>query len=65
MAPLMAAIEDRKFPGRGYAAWALSQVLKASSLEHQAAKDTLEKARKDNNPYVAELARSGLSTLVQ
>ncbi|MFT4514030.1 MAG: hypothetical protein ACI89X_000307 [Planctomycetota bacterium] len=63
IAPLMAAIEDRAFPGRGYSAWALTQVLKASGIKHTPALLVLKKARRDSDPYVAELARSGLSTL--
>lgn len=60
---LMAAMADKSFPGRGYAGWALSQVIKSNQLDDDAAIAALEKARKDKTPYVRELARSGLATL--
>jgi len=63
LAALVAAIEDRAFPGRGYSAWALTQVLKTNSLTSERAMEVLKKARRDKDPYVAELTRSGLSTL--
>ena len=63
VAALKAAIEDRAFPGRGYSAWALTQVLKANSMTDEHAMKVLRKARRDRDPYVAELTRSGLSTL--
>lgn len=63
IAALIAAIQDRAFPGRGYSAWALTQVLKANSLSSERAMQVLKKARRDKDPYVAELTRSGLSTL--
>jgi len=62
VAALMAAIEDRAFPRRGYAAWALTQVLKVNALAHEQAMKVLEKARRDSDGYVATLTRSGLST---
>lgn len=60
---LMAAMEDKAFPGRGYAGWALSQVMRSNGLNDEAAIRALERARADDDPYVKELARSGLSTL--
>lgn len=60
---LMAAVDDRAFPGRGYASWALTQVLKAGALKHAEAMVVLRRARGDENRYVAALTRSGLSTL--
>ncbi|MCU0866391.1 MAG: hypothetical protein MUC36_21620 [Planctomycetes bacterium] len=63
IAPLITAIADEHFPGRGYAAWALSQVLKANGFDDAAALAALQQARRDRNSYVATLARSGLSTL--
>ncbi|MEO6593879.1 MAG: hypothetical protein ABIP94_03905 [Planctomycetota bacterium] len=63
IAPLRSAIEDRAFPGRGYAAWALACVLRKAKSRDESAMATLEAARRDEDPYVAELARSGLSTI--
>jgi hypothetical protein len=63
VASLCSAIEDAAFPGRGYAAWALSQVLKTSGLDDARARAVLEAAARDADPYVAALAESGLSTL--
>ena len=60
---LVAAIEDVAFPGRGYSAWALTQVLKAGGIEHEQAMRVLQKALRDSDPYVVVLTRSGLSTL--
>lgn len=63
IAPLRAAIEDREFPGRGYAAWALACVLRELGSRDEAAMATLQAARRDRDPYVAELAHSGLARL--
>jgi hypothetical protein len=63
IAPLITAIADESFPGRGYAAWALSQVLKHNRIDDAAARAALQQARRDQDSYVATLARSGLSTL--
>ena len=63
IAPLRAAIEDRAFPGRGYAAWALACVLRKTGSRDESALATLHTAGRDADPYVAELTRSGLSRL--
>ena len=49
--PLMAAIEDVRFPGRGYAAWALSQVLVATDSRNGEAMELLLNTAKDRDPY--------------
>ncbi|MCR9247676.1 MAG: hypothetical protein NXI31_21835 [bacterium] len=60
---LVAAVNDESFPGRGYAAWALSQVLKVTESRDEVALAALRAATESDDPYVATLARSGLSTL--
>ncbi len=60
---LIAAVKDNDFPGRGYAGWALSQVLKANKIDDPAAMAALRQALQDSNPYVRTLAGSGLSSL--
>lgn len=63
ISPLVSAIRDENYPGRGYAAWALSQVLKASGLDDERALQVLREASQDEDPYVSALARSGLGNL--
>ena len=61
---LLAAIDDRAFPGRGYAAWGLALVLKDMQEPDAAALARLRKvARDDEDAYVRLLANSGLSRL--
>ena len=62
---LRIAVEDREFPGRGYAAWAISQVLKTNKLDNPVAREALVKASTDADPYVSCLADSGLGTLAR
>ena len=60
---LIAAVKDTEFPGRGYAGWALSQVIKTNEIDDPAAMAVLKKGQEDLNPDVRTLAKSGLSSL--
>jgi len=59
---LTAAVRDEAFGGRGYAAWALGSVLRATKSRDPAALAALEEAAGADG-YVGALARSGRSLL--
>lgn len=61
--PLIAAAKDAEFSGRGYAAWALSQVLLATGLRPKAAIDLLDELSNADLGYVTGLASSGRRVL--
>ena len=61
--PLMVAMEDEAFPGRGYAAWALAMVLRHTGSQDPAAHAALAKAAQSGETYLRLLAKSGLDVL--
>ncbi|MFY9344722.1 MAG: hypothetical protein WAT39_19680 [Planctomycetota bacterium] len=61
--PLQAAVADHEFTGRGYAAFALGKVLSTLATRPAAAFEALQAAARDDEPYVAALAKSGLALL--
>ena len=63
VSPLIEAIDDAGFRGRGYAAWALARVVTVLDPRPADAMEALEQAAADEDPYVRTLARSGLSQL--
>lgn len=61
IASLIAALGDPKFPGRGYASFALGSVMKANAIQDAAAETLLRSLLEDADPYVVALTRSALS----
>jgi beta-lactamase regulating signal transducer with metallopeptidase domain/HEAT repeat protein len=62
--PLVRAIRDRSFSGRGYAAWALAVVMFGTESSTDAGWAALQEAARDSSGYVHALARSGMSLFV-
>lgn len=60
---LIKAIRDAKFEGRGYAAWGLSECLKAAKDEGGLGITALLQCLKDSDVFVRVLASSGLRVL--
>ena len=63
LAPLIVAIQDEGFAGRGYAAWALAKVLEPMKERPADAIAALEEVAASSQGYVQALSRSGLRTL--
>lgn len=61
--PLVAAVEDEDFEGRGSAAACLAKLLASNGVRPADAMDALEEASKSRNGWVKTYARSGLRQL--
>ena len=63
--PLVKAVGDLDFAGRGYAAWALAKVIEPIKERPAEALKVLEEAAKSSDPYVKALSVSGLRVLAR
>jgi hypothetical protein len=65
LAPLRQALLDEEFEGRGYAAWAIGKVLKATGRRPLEMTAALHAAAGSGNDYIRTLAGSALSILTE
>jgi hypothetical protein len=61
--PLVEAVEDEDFEGRGYAALCLAKLLATNGIRPADAMEALEQARASKNGWVKTYARSGMNQL--